>query len=227
MSGLDLVFLAAVAVFIAYRLYLVLGTRAGHERPPEQLPDARDRPKALSRSPNENVIPLPRAKEGPKPARAVQTARYDGPVASGIAEIQGADNNFDPEQFLDGAKMAHEMIVQAFAEGDRAALKPLLAVDVHESFAAAITDRESAGRKTEFTFVGLRSADLIQAGLRGRTAEITVKFVSEMISATRDAAGAVIDGVAGVVRDVTDIWTFARDIRSGDPNWKLVATGSA
>ena len=73
----------------------------------------------------------------------------------------------------------------------------------------------------------MKQANLEEVSLRGRIAEVTVRFVSELISATRDAAGAVIDGAAGVVREVTDVWTFARDTRSGDPNWKLVATAAA
>lgn len=135
--------------------------------------------------------------------------------------------SFDPDEFVSGAKMAHEMIARAYADGDRSTLKPLLGDDVFASFDAAITAREKAGHKVEFSFVGLKQAKLEEAGLRDRLAEVTVRFVSELISATRDAAGAVIEGAAGVVREVTDVWTFARDTRSSDPNWKLVATSAA
>jgi predicted lipid-binding transport protein (Tim44 family) len=119
------------------------------------------------------------------------------------------------------------MIARAYADGDRAALKPLLGADVYASFDSAITAREKAGHKVDFSFVGLKQASLEEAGLRDRIAEVTVRFVSELISATRDAAGAVIEGAAGVVREVTDVWTFARDTRSSDPNWKLIATSAA
>jgi predicted lipid-binding transport protein (Tim44 family) len=119
------------------------------------------------------------------------------------------------------------MIVHAFATGDRESLKPLLDKDVYASFDSVIAAREGMGHKTEFTLVSQREAEFADAALRDRIAEVTVKFVSEIISVTRDAAGAVVDGVAGAVREVTDIWTFARDTRSSDPNWKLVATGGA
>jgi predicted lipid-binding transport protein (Tim44 family) len=129
--------------------------------------------------------------------------------------------------FVGGAKVAHEMIAKAYAQGDRATLKSLLSDDVYASFDAALSAREKAQHKVDFSFIGLKQASLEEAGLRGRIAEITVRFVSELISATRDAAGAVIEGAAGVVREVTDVWTFARDTRSSDPNWKLVSTAGA
>jgi predicted lipid-binding transport protein (Tim44 family) len=148
-------------------------------------------------------------------------------LAQGIAQIRQVDRDFTADAFLGGAKVAHEMIAKAFAEGDRRTLKPLLSDDVYRGFDDAISARERQGAKVEFSFVGLKAATLEDAGLRGRLAEVTVKFVSELISATRDAAGAVIEGAAGAVREVTDVWTFARDTRSSDPNWKLVATASA
>jgi len=141
--------------------------------------------------------------------------------------VREADQSFDPDVFVGGAKAAHEMIARAFAQGDRAALKPLLSDDVYASFDSAISTREKAGQQMDFSFVGLNQASLEDVGLRGRIAEVTVRFVSELISVTRDAAGAVIDGAAGVVREVTDVWTFARDTRSSDPNWKLVSTAGA
>jgi predicted lipid-binding transport protein (Tim44 family) len=103
----------------------------------------------------------------------------------------------------------------------------LLAEDVYSSFEGVITQREQNGLTVEFAFVGIKSADIAEASLRGRVAEVTVKFVSELITATKDAAGAVIEGATGVVKEVTDVWTFARDTRSSDPNWKVVATAGA
>jgi predicted lipid-binding transport protein (Tim44 family) len=147
-------------------------------------------------------------------------------LALGVEQIREADSSFDPDAFVSGAKVAHEMIARAYADGDRKALKPLLGDEVYASFDAAIAEREKAGHKIDFSFVGLKQTSLDDAGIRGRLAEVTVRFVSELISATRDAAGAVIDGAAGVVREVTDVWTFARDTRSSDPNWKLVATAA-
>lgn len=225
MAGLDLIFFAVVAVFVLYRLYQVLGTRTGHERPPE-LPDRTEMSKPAASAPDvkprgDNVTPLPR------PARnAVPEPILAGPAAEGVAAIAQVDKGFSAAQFLEGAKGAHDMIVHAFAAGDRKSLKPLLEADVYASFDRAITEREVAGYKYEYTLVSQRSAEMVDATLRGRAAEVTVKFVSDVMSVTRDAAGAVVEGVAGVVREVTDVWTFARDTRSSDPNWKVVATGA-
>ena len=226
MAGLDIIFFAAVALFVGYRFYKVLGTRTGNERPPE-MPDRAEmqKPAAGRAEPKNlpgNVLPMPRTARTAPVEPEVQ-----GPAAAGIAAIRQADKAFSPGQFLQGAKAAHDMIVHAFAAGDRESLKPLLDRDVYASFDGAISAREGMGHRTEFTLVSQRDAEFVDAALRGRIAEVTVKFVSEIISVTRDAAGAVVDGVAGAVREVTDIWTFARDTRSSDPNWKLVATGSA
>jgi predicted lipid-binding transport protein (Tim44 family) len=226
MSGLDIIFFACVALFVGYRLYQVLGTRTGNERPP-QLPDTTEMPKPNPgrvdpKSMPDNVTPLPRTAR-----TAVVEPAIEGQAAAGIAAIRQADRSFSPSGFLEGAKAAHDMIVHAFANGDRQSLQPLLDKDVYASFDSVISAREAAGHKTEFTLVSQRSAEFADATLRGRIAEVTVKFVSEIMSVTRDAAGAVVDGVAGTVREVTDLWTFARDTRSSDPNWKLVATGAA
>jgi len=227
----EIVFLAAVAAFIAFRLYSVLGRRTGNERTPFD-PIQRERIDARrAQSADDKVVQLP-----PRPREIARTPVVDAiesklpegsPLAKGIADLRQVDANFSADAFLGGAKVAHEMIAKAFADGDRRALKPLLSDEVYRGFDESIAAREKAGSKVEFSFVGLKQATLEEVSLRGRLAEITVKFVSELISATRDAAGAVIEGAAGAVREVTDVWTFARDMRSSDPNWKLVATASA
>ena len=228
---LEIIVLAAFAAFVAYRLFSVLGRRTGNEQPPFDARRERIEPRRTVAAKEDNVVQLPRARE--MPPRPVNKESVMAKVAAGSAlalgvdQIRQADRTFDPDEFVSGAKVAHEMIAKAYADGDRASLKPLLADDVFASFDAAITAREKAGQKLDFSFVGLKQASLEEASLRGRIAEVTVKFVSELISATRDAAGAVIEGAAGVVREVTDVWTFARDTRSGDPNWKLVATAGA
>jgi predicted lipid-binding transport protein (Tim44 family) len=119
------------------------------------------------------------------------------------------------------------MIVTAFAEGNKAMLSELLGSDVLEGFERAIRERESRGEKVESSLVGIDKADIIEAEIKNRTAYVTVKFVSELISVTRDADGDVVEGDPKKVREVTDIWTFARDITSRNPNWKLVATEAA
>lgn len=223
---LELLILAGFAAFVLYRLYSTLGRRTGHEQPPF---DPR-RERVETRRPTvaqkeDNVVPLPRAREMPRAVPEVKIPAGSA-LASGVDAVRQADPSFEPDGFVHGAKMAHEMIAKAFAQGDRSALKPLLADDVYASFDAAISAREKSGYQIDFSFVGLKQANLEEVSLRGRIAEVTVRFVSELISATRDAAGAVIEGAAGVVREVTDVWTFARDTRSSDPNWKLVSTAA-
>ena len=223
---LELVILAAFAAFVLYRLYATLGKRTGNEQPPFDPVNRRDTRRPPVAVKEDNVVPLPRAREMPRPTPEVTIPAGSG-LAAGVEAIRQVDTNFEPDGFVRGAKVAHEMIAKAFAQGDRATLKPLLAEDVYASFDAAIGVREKAGQKVDFSFIGLKQANLEEATLRGRIAEVTVRFVSELISATRDAAGAVIEGAAGVVREVTDVWTFARDTRSSDPNWKLVSTAAA
>ena len=220
----------ALAVFIFLRLRSVLGQRTGRERPPYDPYSARD---TVRPSSNDNVVALPgRGGEvPPKQAEPAEPAdRWKGiaeagsAVAAGLDAIAREDKSFDAKQFVVGGRAAYEMIVLAFAEGDRRNLKNLLSREVYDGFEAAISDRESRGEKVETRFVSIDKADLIGAEIRAKTAQVTVRFVSQLISATRDRNGNVIDGSPEKVTDVTDVWTFARDVSSRDPNWKLVAT---
>ena len=229
---IEILFFAGVAAFIAFRLYSVLGRRTGNEQTPFDPLKQRERLEARRTAASEdNIVNLPpRPRDAPRApvADSIEAKLVAGsPLALAITQLRQADKNFSPDGFLSGAKMAHELIVRAYADGDRKTLKPLLSDDVYKGFDEAIGVRERSGAKVEFSLVGLKQASLEEVSLRDRIAEITVKFVSELISATRDVAGAVIDGAAGVVREVTDVWTFARDTRSADPNWKLVATSAA
>jgi len=223
----------ALAVFIFLRLRNVLGQRTGSERPPFDRA-ARNAVQGGA----DNVVPIPgkvidQAPLAPTAEAAPATDRWKDLAESGSALAQGLDaivardSSFDPKHFLSGARSAYEMIVLAFANGDRRALRDLLSSEVYESFDAAIKDREKNEQKTETRFVSIDKAELVGAELRDRTAQLTIRFVSQMISATRDKAGNIVDGSADTVADITDIWTFARDITSRDPNWKLVGTGSA
>jgi predicted lipid-binding transport protein (Tim44 family) len=135
--------------------------------------------------------------------------------------------NFDPAQFLSGAKTAYEMIVVAFAEGNKRALRQLLGKDVFDGFVGAIEERAERGEKIDSSFIGIDKANMIEAELKRKSAQITVKFISQLITSTIDKEGKVIDGDPKKVREVTDIWTFARDLSTRDPNWKLVATEAA
>lgn len=210
---LFLVVIAMVAGVILFRLYSVLGRRTGHERPPRQLPLAGGTAKANA----DNVVPLP------VPQRAIEAQPSD-PVAQGLAAISRADRNFDKDHFIGGARHAYELIVTAFAAGDRITLKPLLSDEVYAAFDHGIKAREDRHEKTDFTFVGFKDLSIVHAEMKGRLAEVTLSFQAQYISATTDANGAVIEGDPKTVRDVTDLWTFARDTRSSDPNWSVVAT---
>lgn len=230
----------ALAVFIFFRLRSVLGQRTGRERPPYDPYSRRDTAKAPV-GPEQNadkIINFPdRGVEPPAPVEPVDptadTSRWAGvaeigsAVANGLDAIAAQDRSFDVKHFLTGAKSAYEMIVVAFAEGDRATLKELLAKDVYDGFAAAIAEREARGEKMETRFVGIEKAYLVEALVKGRVAQITIRFLSQLVSVTRDRSGNVIDGDAEVVADVTDVWTFSRDLSARDPNWKLVATEAA
>jgi predicted lipid-binding transport protein (Tim44 family) len=145
-------------------------------------------------------------------------------IAAGLDAIVAAEPSFDAKHFIAGARAAYEMIVTAFAEGDRRQLRGLLSREVFDGFDAAIAERENRGETAETRFVSIDDSAITAADLRNRTAHITVRFVSKLISATRDRTGNVIEGNAERVTNVTDVWTFARDISSRDPNWKVVAT---
>jgi predicted lipid-binding transport protein (Tim44 family) len=201
----------ALAVFIFLRLRSVLGQRTGRERPPYDPYSARD----VVRSPaTDKVVTLtPPAAETPaRPAEPAQApgerwkgiAESGSAVAAGLDAIAAADTNFDAQHFIAGARAAYEMIVTTFAEGDRRQLRNLLSREVFDGFDAAITERENRGETAETRFVSVDG--------------------SKLVSSTRDRNGTVIDGNAEKVTDVTDVWTFARDVTSRDPNWKVVAT---
>ena len=219
-----------IAVVIFMRLGSVLGRRTGNEPSPY---DSRVKtPPNGAR--NDNVVSLPPRERGPVQAPAAldlePIARYSAPgtpLHEGLVAITKASPGFDVEHFVAGAKAAYEMIVSAFAEGDRQTLKNLLAPDVYEGFVAAIAEREAQGHRSELTFVGIEEAKITAAELEGRSARITMRFVSELISVTRDKDGHVVEGDPTEVQTIRDIWTFARDVHARDPNWKLVSTETA
>jgi predicted lipid-binding transport protein (Tim44 family) len=219
----------ALAVFIFLRLRSVLGQRTGRERPPY---DPYSAPDPVRNATADKVIPMPqRTAEATKPVDNTEAPdRYAGfaaagsPVANGLNDILAADKNFNVKHFIEGARSAYEMIVTAYAEGDRRTLKNLLAREVYEGFESVIRDREARGETAETRFVSIDTTEVTAAELRGKIAQLTLRFVSQLVSSTRDRNGNVIDGSAEKVTSVTDVWTFARDLSSRDPNWKLVAT---
>ena len=220
----------AIAVVVILRLRSVLGKRTGNERPPVD-PYAAQRRAEKPQAPG-NVINMPQRDNAPEnpvlqpPAEPVWTgyAEAGTNVARGLEKIAASDSQFSTKTFIDGAKVAYEMVVTAFAQGDRQSLKNLLSRDVYEGFAKAIDEREKAGQILESRFVGIDKADLVAADLKGKRASITLRFIAEFISATLNKVGEVIEGDPKQVRQITDVWTFERDTSSRDPNWKLVAT---
>lgn len=229
-----------VAIFVLLRLRSVLGTRTGNERPPtERIRPTKDaQSDEAGPKQDETVVTLhpnrsPAQAQGPgddeRRARKLeaeieQFAGDDKDVAQGLAEIAAADINFTPKSFLEGAKSAYEMIVTAFAEGDRKTLKNLLDKEVFDGFEAVIAEREAQGHKVDFTFVGLPSIEIADASLEKRVANVAIRFKAEIVSATLDAEDNLVEGNQEQIVTISDEWTFARSTKSRDPNWKLVAT---
>jgi predicted lipid-binding transport protein (Tim44 family) len=233
---LTTIIFAFLAAFVVWKLRSILGTRTGEEKPPRNpfIGNARNGAVARPGDADNKVIPLP----GVTPPNGAQTVApadaaerwkpYAEPGSKawgGLDAIAAADPSFAIKPFLDGAKSAYEMIVTSFADGDRRILQNLLAKDVYDSFTAALSEREKRGEKVETTFVAIDNGSVADAEMRGRVAEITLRFSAQLITATRDSNGAVIDGSADKVVEINDIWSFARDVDSRDPNWKLASTG--
>ncbi|HFB2048176.1 MAG: Tim44 domain-containing protein [Hyphomicrobiaceae bacterium] len=226
-----------VAVFVILRLRTVLG-RHTDEDEARVTRKVRTRKKHTSVA-SDKIVTLPQPdtrnrlnpenKEHPEEdlrnkIRALGIT--DAIVGDGLVNISKHDNNFDVEHFRAGAKQAYEIIVTAFAEGNRNTLRDLLSEDVFKDFEMAIANRENRNEKIDQSFVGINHADIIEADLRENEAYITVKFVSQLISSTRNNSGEVINGDPQSVVNVTDIWTFSRDIISQNPNWRLISTHS-
>lgn len=224
--GTIIFMIAAVVIF--YQLRSVLGRRTGNERPPFDPYSGPRTKEQGAEQPGDNVVALPRKRGASEPevsyAAIDAIAKPGSDINKGLRAIRDADPSFEPKTFLDGAKMAYEMIVTAFASGDRKTLKNLLSKEVFDGFVAAISEREAKGEQVQSSFVGINKADYVSAEMKGGEAHVTLRLVSELISATRDKAGEVVSGDPDTVAEVKDVWTFARDTRSKDPNWKLVAT---
>lgn len=223
------VFFLVVAVLIFLNLRSVLGRRTGNEKPPvspREFPDAGQARQSID---DGKVVTLPRRNAGePENIYAVidDFAKPGTPLNEPLRKIFDADPSFDPKEFIQGARMAYEMVVTAFAEADRKTLKSLLSNEVFEGFNSAITERERNGETMKSTFVGIDKADLVNATINATEVTMTMRIVSQLISATYDRDGKIVDGDSEAVSEVIDIWTFARDVRSRDPNWKLISTQS-
>jgi len=213
----DIILFAMVAGFLVLRLRSVLGRRTGNERRRDLFP-RRAAPAA------DNVTTL--VEPDKRITRPAGEASAADEVAEGLNRIRRADSGFDPGHFIEGARSAFEMIVAAFAKGDKAELRPLLSDEVFQRFSMAIDERVDAKETLETQIEKLDKVDIVEAGLAGRTAQVTLKLVSHQINVTRAMDGSIVDGAPGQSVEKTDYWTFARDTRSTDPNWVLVATSS-
>lgn len=221
-------FFLVAAVLIFFQLRSVLGRRTGNEKPPFDPYSPRDVAKGPVTDDNK-VVTLPKrgeAEDENRFAEADALAPVDSALNASLRDVMTKDPTFRPKEFLNGARMAYEMIVMGFADGDRKTLKNLLSKDVFDGFDAAISERESRGEVVKSTFVGIEKADITQAAVRDSEVQVTLRLVSQLISATYDKDGKLVDGDPDAVAEVDDIWTFSRDIRSRDPNWKLIATES-
>lgn len=210
------VLLAMIAGFLALRLYMVLGKRTGHEQP---LP-----------KPAEERLPapvLPRAVEALPEPREAAPRPMDQQAEAGIRAIVAADSSFNLAAFLDGAKSAYRMVLEAFWRGDEETLQWLVDDDVRQAFVAAIAERTTAGHVLDNRLVTIERAIVTEATLNGKLARISVRFDADIAAVTRDADGVVIAGSLSDAEQTQDVWTFARTLKSGDPNWKLVDTDEA
>ncbi len=251
---LQIIFFAVVAAVLGWKLYTVLGRRTGHEKrfdpfgqpeAPTGLPErdaARDNVRKLpepagarERAERGQDRPLDRPQDRPldRDRRKIEAAvaAIAGDTRRGLDEIRAADAKLDPVDFVAGARIAFEMILNAFAQGDAKALRPLLSDQVFANFNGAIEERNRAKRRLETTLVGILAADIVAATLdksvdKNGEARITVKFLSQQISVTKDSEGRIVEGDPHEVASITDVWTFQRAVKSRDPNWVLVATES-
>lgn len=235
-NNYDIILIGLVAVFLILRLRSVLGKRTGNEQPPARdpfTPPTPPQPRVGDASQgNDNVVPLPTA-NAPAPRQSSPTSGPGGIRATvlpnataGVAAIRAADPDFEPIGFTGGARAAFTAIVEAFARGDTATLKPLLDSATYASFEAAIRGRIERNEKAETTLIGFEASDIAGAGMQGTNAVVTVRFVSEQINVLRNADSQIVDGNPNEVQKVVDLWTFRRDTTSSDPNWQLVKTES-
>lgn len=224
-----LIFLA-LAVFVIWRLRSVLGQKTGAERSPFRPVERNRTEPQAGRTEGDNVVRLPGADRA-QPAAAPNAPRDwrgiaepGSAVARGLEQIVQVEPGFEPRAFLEGSKGAYEAIVTAFAKGDRKTLRALLSREVCEGFERVISEREGRRETAETTFISIDKAEIVAVEVKNRSAQVTVRFLSNLITATRDAEGKVIDGNAETGVEVPDVWTFARTLGSRDPNWQLVAT---
>lgn len=216
---IQLLVLAGIAIFLILRLRNVLGTREGFEKPPLPAPGS---PGAGPRNRRDfEVI------DGGPDRDIVDHVPEGSEAAKALSAMKAAEPDLNVGEFLRGARGAYEMILMAFERGELDQVVPFLSKDVYDTFAEVVDQREAQGLTVEAHFVGLREITLTDAEFDPATAEgeITVRFVGELTSAVRDGSGQIVEGSTTEIKRQRDVWTFARKMGTGDPNWQLVATG--
>ncbi len=205
---LSILFFGGIAIFFGYRLYTLLGRSEGHMEAP-QAPEKK-----------RNTLPEQGDRPHLRPA-------FDGPAAAGLEAIANVDSRFDPASFVEGARSAYQMIVTAFAAGDRATLQGLLAENVLKRYVKAIDDREARDESVKTEIDAIRAADITEAELFQGKARVKVRFDADIATETRDSTGKVVAGDLAQVNSVKEYWTFERDTSSADPNWVLASVAIA
>ena len=215
-SLIQLLVLAGIAIFLILKLRSVLGTRDGFEKPPIPLDDVRPRVRR-----DFEVI------EGGADRDIIDHVTEGSDAAKALAAMKKAEPSFAVGPFLQGARGAYEMILMAFEKGELDRIRPFLSDDVEASFAEAIAEREKNGLTVEAAFLGIKELTLHDATYTpdSRFGEIAVRFVADQTYVVRNKAGEIVEGSPREVKKTRDIWTFARQMGSDDPNWQLVATG--
>ncbi len=242
-NGLDIISIIFLGVAVVIFLYLrsILGSRTGNEHQhydpfgsdkSENTPP-RDRD---TNQDHDNVVTMPDRRDTEETMQQTQEvdvsekikkyAKDSSDLGDGLTEIANADQTFDPDQFMEGAEVAYEMIISSFSEGDKRTLKRLLAKDVYAGFSDAIDQRDAQNQTMTTQFVGFEKVSMLEAGLEDKQAEITVKFKSSLIRYIQGQDGAVVEGDEKAIEKITDIWTFSRPVSGRDPNWKLISTKS-
>jgi len=215
--SIETLFFAVLAGVIFFKLFNVLGRRTGHEQPPSSpLPDS-----GADAADDEKVVPL---RPGDESEDLV--AGLDAPLKAGVTQIQLADRNFDLEQFLAGARSAFEMIIDAYHKGELERVRTYLDSGVYRSFTRAVEERDVGDTTRMMELVAINKCEPIEAEMKGREAHITIRFESDQTDIVKDSEERIVAGDPTHPVEVVDIWTFARDTHSRDPNWQLVATRS-
>lgn len=214
---IDIVLFGMIAAFLVLRLRSILGKRTGYEHPPKPYQPAQPAAAGPVIEGRAEAVPSPAARPLPEPT---------SPIGQTLLRMQQVDRNFTPAGFLDGAEKAFRMIVAAFAGGDRATLRNLLSEETANAFEAAIATREAAGHQQRTDIQGIQSATIVGADLAGTIASVTVRFVSDQINMTVDANQNPVSGTDAVT-EITDLWSFERDLNKPDPVWRLVSARSA